>query len=161
MTYDCATMKQFFLITLFLLISHSAFSQLLIGNSASFLSGFGDHGDMYDNGFGLGVNADLKIMGQLGLTGEFAWNRWSPSSNSSNLSDINTYNLLAGGKIGLSFLYLELRMGYYFGDIEEFAVIPAAGLRLGKLDLNAGYQLSSDFNFFNFRLAYFWTGIGN
>ncbi len=104
----------------------------------------------------------MDIIGQLGLTGEFAWNRWTANSDyGSDLSDANTYNLLAGGKIGFSIIYLELRMGYYFGDIEEFAVIPAAGLRLGKLDLNAGYQLSSGFNFLNFRLAYFWTGIGN
>ena len=155
-------MRQLYLITLFLSTSQSAFSQLLVGNSASFLVGSGDHGDLYDTGFGVGFNAELDIIGQLGLTGEFAWNRWTANSDyGSDLSDANTYNLLAGGKIGFSIIYLELRMGYYFGDIEEFAVIPAAGLRLGKLDLNAGYQLSSGFNFLNFRLAYFWTGIGN
>jgi hypothetical protein len=31
-----------------------------------------DHGDMYDTGFGVGLNAGLRILGQLGIIGEFA-----------------------------------------------------------------------------------------
>ena len=136
-----------------------AYSQLLIGNSASFLSTAGDHADKYDAGFGVGFNAELKLFGQLAVTGEFAWNRWTANGDyPGDLSDANSYNLLVGGKLGLYPLYLETRVGRYLGDFEEFAVIPAAGLRLGKLDLNAGYQISSGFNFFNFRLTYYWFG---
>ena len=98
-------------------------------------------------------------MGQLGVTGEFAWNRWTANGDyGMDISDANAYNLLVGGKLGLSFFYLEMRLGQYFGDFEEFIVIPAAGIRLGKLDLNVGYQLSSDLNYANFRLGYYWLG---
>jgi len=154
-------MNYLFLIIAVLLISHSGFSQrILAGNSISYLAGAGDFGDAYDTGFGICFNTELKIIGQLGLTGEFGWNHWSGNSDypGSKMSDINVFDLLVGGKIGLWLIYLEARTGYYFGDVEEFVVIPAVGLRLGKLDLNVGYQLAENFNFVNFRLGYFWIG---
>ena len=63
---------------------------------------------------------------------------------------------MIGGKLGLSFLYLEMRTGYHFGKTDELVVIPAVGLRLGKMDLNVGYQVVGGFNFLNFRVGYFW-----
>ena len=151
--------KKVSLVAIFILLSHSAFSQFLFGNSASFLAGTGDFGERYDAGFGVGFNGELKLIGQLGITGEFAWNRWTANGdNTMDIDDANAYNLLVGGKLGLSIIYLEMRVGQYFGDFDEFVVMPAAGVRLGKLDLNAGYQFSGDLNFFNFRMAYFWFG---
>ena len=72
-----------------------------------------------------------------------------------SISDRDTFNLLVGGKVGFWLIYLEARTGYYFGDVKEFVIVPAAGIRIGKLDLNVGYQLTEDFNFINFRLGYF------
>ncbi len=152
-------MEKSLLIAIALLISYSGFSQrILAGNSISYLAGAGNFGEAYDTGFGINFNAEIKIIGQLGLTGEFGWNRWSGNSDfpGPEMSDINVYDLLVGGKIGLWLIYLEARTGYYFGGVEEFVVIPAVGLRLGKLDLNVGYQLAENFNFVNFRLGYFW-----
>ena len=90
------------MIVVLLLFSHTAYSQFLFGNSASFLTGTGNFGDGYDTGFGVGFNGELKLIGQLGITGEFAWNRWTTNGDvAMDLDDANAYNLLVGGKAGV------------------------------------------------------------
>jgi len=135
-------LNNLFLIIVALSISHSGFSQrILAGNSVSYLNGSGNFGEMYDAGFGISFNTELKIVGQFAVTGEFGWNHWKGNSDfpGSKISDTNVFDLLIGGKIGLWLIYLEARTGYYFGGVNEFVVIPAVGLRLGKFDLNLGY----------------------
>ena len=152
-------MKYLFLTAFIFCLQHQAFSQkLLAGNSISYLKAAGDFGDSYHTGFGVNFNGELNLFGQLGITGELGWNHWNADNNNPGpeLPNADAFDLLIGGKIGLSFMYLELRAGYLFGDLEEFIIIPAAGLRLGKFDLNVGYQMVSDLNYLSFRLGYFW-----
>ena len=108
----------FLVVVTILLCSHQAFSQkLLAGNSISVLSPSGNFGERYDGGFGVGFNAELGIIKQLGLTGEFGWSHWNGTSNyqGTEISDRDTFNVLVGGKIGFWLMYLEARTGYYFG----------------------------------------------
>ena len=75
-------MKYLFLVVFIFCLQHKAFSQkLLAGNSISFLSPSGNFGAGYDGGFGVGFNAELGIIKQLGLTGELGWSHWNGTSD--------------------------------------------------------------------------------
>lgn len=132
---------------------------LNFGNSVSVLVPTGDFGDVYKGGFGVNANLEAKLS-KLAVVGEFGYSAFTGDDLvGSETEDVSAWDLLAGIKLSLiGPLYIEGRTGYYFGDFDEFVVIPAVGLRFKKFDVNAGYQAAGDVNFLNFRVGYLWGG---
>ncbi|WP_422359737.1 hypothetical protein [Reichenbachiella sp.] len=133
--------------------------KLNYGNSVSVLVPTGDFGDVYKGGFGVNANFEAKLS-KIAVVGQFGYSMFTGDDlDGSELEDATAWDLLAGIKLSLlGPLYLETRTGYYFGDFDEFVVIPAVGARIKKFDFNAGYQLSGDVNFLSFRVGYLWGG---
>ncbi|HEY4652915.1 MAG TPA: hypothetical protein VIH22_00305 [Cyclobacteriaceae bacterium] len=141
------------------LISTTGFSQrLLFGNSVSFLNPIQDMGRYYQSGFGLKVNMEYEIPGTLAFVGEVGWNRW-PSKNfdGATIHAAEAVDVLAGLKVNvIGPLYAEGRTGYYFGGLDKFVLIPAAGLRIRRFDVNIGYQMLNEIKFVDTRIGLYW-----
>ncbi|MEP3389994.1 MAG: hypothetical protein ABJO02_17515 [Reichenbachiella sp.] len=150
------------LISLLLLgsiISSASAQSINYGNSLSVLIPTGDFGDLYKGGYGINANFETKLS-KIAIVGEFGYASFTGDDlDGSELKNITAWDLLAGLKVSLlGPLYIEGRMGYYFGDFDEFVLIPAVGARFKKFDLNVGYQAAGDVNFMNFRVGYLWGG---
>lgn len=153
------TLKVFLMMLIVASASTTVSAQKLIyGNSISLMAPTGDFGDVYKGGFGINANFEASFS-KIGVLGEFGYSTFAGDDDIIQVDDLSTWNLLVGAKLSLiGPLYIEGRTGYYFGDVDEFVIIPAAGVRFKKFDINAGYQAAGDFNFMNFRVGYFWGG---
>ncbi|WP_420583354.1 hypothetical protein [Reichenbachiella sp.] len=140
-------------------ISNVSAQKLNYGNSVSILVPTGNFGDLYKGGFGVNANFEAKLS-KIAIIGEFGYSMFTGNDlDGSALEDLTAWDLLAGIKLNLlGPLYIEGRTGYYFGDFDEFVLIPAVGARFKKFDLNVGYQAAGDVNFMNFRVGYLWGG---
>lgn len=153
--------KVLFITLLFIgsIVSTASAQSLTYGNSFSVLVPTGDFGKLYYGGYGLNGNLEAKLS-KIAIVGEFGYSSFMGDDlDGSDLEDVTAWNLVAGVKLSLlGPLYIEARTGYYFGDIDEFVLIPAAGARFKKFDLNVCYQAAGDVNFLNFRVGYLWGG---
>ncbi|WP_020533435.1 hypothetical protein [Flexithrix dorotheae] len=149
-------MKKAIILILFSLFCISLNAQkLIIGNGISTLIKAKNSNKPYQKtGFGINTNLEYELSEKLAITGEASWNSWG----SRIVEDPkNSVSLMAGIKVNpMRIIYFEARTGYFFGDLEKYALIPAIGARFNKFDLNAGYQVSGLYNFANIRVTYFW-----
>jgi hypothetical protein len=152
-------MKRAFLFILFTGISAAGFTQRLIyGNSVSFLNPVHDLGKLYGSGYAFKANLELRTAGPLSVSAEIGWNKWSSDQyDGVAIGDAVAIDIMGGLRLNLiGPLYTEGRAGYYFGDFDKFTLIPAAGLRLRRFDVNIGYQLLNNLHFFDTRVGIFW-----
>lgn len=146
------------LITLLLPVTLSA--QFIGGNSIAVLVPSGDFGETHTVGLGLYGNLEYELSEKSALLFELGWAQWSADDELGNsvVEDLTTWSLLGGINFSiLGPLYIEGRGGYYFNDLQEWALIPAIGLRLGKFDLNVGANVLDPVPFWNGRIGFFWA----
>ena len=133
-------------------------AQFIGGNGISIVNASGDFGETHGVGVGITGNLEYKIS-KIALIFETAYTVWSgEEALGSTFENVSSLSFMGGIKFGLiGPVYIEARAGYYTGDLDEFAVIPAIGVRLKKLDFNLGHNIQDPTQFTNFRFVYFWN----
>lgn len=130
--------------------------RLLVGNSVSLSIPAGTFMNRYTSGFGFSMNLEYQL-GKATAVGEFGWNNWFNSLTPASSGFNDTWIIAAGLRLPLIKLwYVETRTGYYFKNPDRWVLIPATGLRFGKIDINLGFSLLEDSQFAVARIAYFW-----
>ena len=165
----------FTLFALLVLLAGNTFAQdkknapekkLISGNSFQVMFPQGSLGDEYDFGWGIYGNIDYNFSKHLAWRFDLGWN--SLSGDEKIILDEDGNEQVVGGnmsvwefttglKASISILYIEARGGYFTG-INEWGVIPAAGLRLGKFDIQGNYKFLGDSNWYGARIAFYWGG---
>ncbi|HEY8510842.1 MAG TPA: hypothetical protein VIL31_02715 [Cyclobacteriaceae bacterium] len=143
-----------------LFVATATYSQRLhIGSSIGFMNPVKDLGRAYERGFRINANLEYDVPGIIAFVGEAGWNHWKiRPMDGLNLSDTDVVHVTGGLKVNvIGPLYAEGRTGYYFGDFDRFVLIPAAGLRLRRFDVNIGYQLLNDIQYVDTRVGIFWA----
>ncbi len=161
-----------------IIVNSSAFAQfdtsrIHAGNSVSFVMPMGDFKNHHDNGYGIYGNIDYDISDFLTARFDLGWNKVqggeyayidpykliatkSSSDYHFDGSDYDFWEITAGLRANVGFLYVEGRAGYFSGDLGGFGFVPAVGVRWNKFDLQASYAMVSDASFMSIRLAYYW-----
>lgn len=130
------------------------------GNSVSVISPYGELSKTHK--FGLSFNGNVEYGLRKGAAGhlvsEIGYSIWRSDESVLTSRNLTAFSTMVGYRTPLlKSVYIETRFGLFFGDIKEFVAIPAIGIRLGRLDLNLGYNMNGDPRFINGRIAYFWT----
>ena len=66
-------------------------------------------------------------------------------------------NSLAGARLKVAFLYVEGRGGYFTG-VNSWGVVPAVGLRFGRIDIQGNYNIAGEDHWGGVRVAFYWGG---
>jgi hypothetical protein len=164
-------------------VSNQMFAQIQkgdysIGAAASLIVPTGDFSSKTVNGVNTthGTGFGISAIGKYGLSdfltivGDFGWNATSQESKyvaspkkaaalkseaSAPDGNYNYFNFTAGLRANVSFLYGEVRAGYYTGDLGGFGFVPAIGAEFGKFDVQANYTFVNDLSSFGIRLGYY------
>ena len=99
----------------------------------------------FNDGWGLGLTADIKLPGRLGLTGSFGYMYADVAeTQSGGISSVKAYPLRAGLKYRpLPFFYFKMEAGaaqVKGEDKKAFIVSPGVGIRVLAFDLQAKYE---------------------
>ena len=148
-----------FLITLFLVTPMITFAQFRGGVGAGYLNAIGEFADTHGAGFNVAAIGEYEFS-TVSLLAELGYNTFFVKDDLIlPFEDVSAVSFTAGIQATLKDpLYIEMRLGYYFGDIEETAAIIAPGLRFDKFDVNVGFNVLAPTPFFNLRFGYFLFG---
>ena len=151
-------MKRLFIL-LFLVTPLFAFAQFRGGLGAGYLAPIADFADTHSGGFNVAAIGEYEFS-TVTVVGELGYNSFSAKKDLIiPRNDLNSVSLMGGIQAELKApLYIEMRLGYYFGDLDATAAIIAPGLRFGKFDINAGVNVLAPNAFFNLRAAYLLFG---
>ena len=152
------TMKRFFFI-LFLLVPIITFAQFRGGVGAGYLNAMGDFANTHGAGFNVAALGEYEFS-TVSVVAELGYNTFFVKDDLIlPIQDVSSVSFTGGVQATLKDpVYIEMRLGYYFGDIDETAAIIAPGLRFDKLDINIGFNVLAPTPFFNLRLGYFLFG---
>ncbi len=132
--------------------------KLVTGNSITLGFPIGDMEGMYDMGWGIYGNVDYNF--SKFLTGRFDLG-WSTFSNNLapvegiEFDNLDIWEFTGGLRANISVFYLEGRGGYFTG-INQWGVVPAVGLRFGKLDIQGSLTVAGDYHWGGVRIGYYW-----
>ncbi len=135
-------------------------AQSIGGFSLAIILPSGEFSDTHAAGVGFYGNFEHQFTEKFAFvaeTGGASWTALDEETNEYVEQDINTISVMAGANYKfLGPLYAEGRAGYYFRDLNKFALIPAVGLRLGRFDVNLGANVIDPYPFLNLRVGFFW-----
>ncbi|MBA2746992.1 MAG: hypothetical protein H0U44_12265 [Flavisolibacter sp.] len=125
----------------------------------------GDLQSKYENGFGAGIGADIKLPGKLGLTGSMGILRFGGKNIehqgvNEKVKALMATPLRVGIKYRLPIVYLKLESGTVKlndGNGSALILSPGAGIRIFGLDVQAKYETwirSNPYSFYGIRAAY-------
>lgn len=147
------------LITLFLLVPFFTFAQFKGGLGAGYMAAIGDFSRTHGSGFNVVALGEYEfdgfsILGELGYNSFFAKDdRLLPIEDVSGMSFTTGIHAVLKDPV-----YVEMRIGYYFGDFGDTALVFAPGLRFDKFDVNFGVNFLAPIPFFNLRFGYLLFG---
>ena len=131
------------------------------GSSFSLAFPMGDMDGVYDMGYGIYGNIDYNFSSFLAARFDLGWNTFKTT----DIKDLDTglaldeklnvWEITGGLRAKIAIFYVEARGGYFTG-IKEWGVVPAVGLRLGKLDIQGSYTVAGDYQWASARVAYYW-----
>lgn len=139
--------------------------KLIGGNSFNIMIPQGKLADTYDHGFGFFGNFDYNLNKHFALRFDLGWNDVSGEETTivdqdgtvhTNHPNMSVWEFTGGLKAGVSIFYLEGRGGYYTG-IGQWGIVPAAGLRIKKFDIQGSYTFAGEYEWFSARIAYYWA----
>ncbi|RUA25143.1 MAG: hypothetical protein DSY76_06910 [Bacteroidetes bacterium] len=158
-------------ILIFSLLTVFAFSMQLKAQDSGWKSGNSisvgfpvNNLNQYTHSIGVYGNVDYNFNKHFAARFDLGWNdfsgpekTWIDQSGNTHTDQPNmsVWEFTAGLRVQVSILYIEARGGYYTG-INSWGVTPAVGLRLGKFDLQANYNIADKYEWGGIRLAYYW-----
>lgn len=161
--------RTFFTLAILTLISTSTYAQeekkFISGNSLNIFLPQGTLAETYDHGFGIYANFDYNLNKYFAVRGDLGWNDVSGPETSyldssgvihTNHPNRSIWEFTAGMKAQVSILYLEIRGGYFSG-VNEWGIVPAAGIRIKKIDIQGSYTFAGENNWASVRLGYYWS----
>jgi hypothetical protein len=159
--------------TTLLIISLTVFSQLTNAQLKGFSIGpyaerawpGGNFEKLYNNGIGVGVGADVKLPGNLGLTGSlgvlrFTGKEFSKDGVNEEIPALTATPIRVGIKYKLPLVYLKLEAGSAGMNDEKgggMVFSPGAGIRILGLDVMVSYESwirSNSYSFWGLRASY-------
>ena len=162
-------MKVFFLTVLLAgMVSFTANAQkkerkLVSGNSVSFGFPTGNMASTYNFGWGIYGNIDYNLVKFLALRFDLGYNSFSgpditdPVTGLPDTPKMNVWEFTAGARLKVAFLYVEGRGGYFTG-VNSWGVVPAVGLRFGRIDIQGNYNIAGEDHWGGVRVAFYWGG---
>lgn len=165
--------KAKFFFTTFALLAFIAASHAQQNNEKSFIGGTslnvmfpqGTLGDTYNHGVGIYGNLDYNFNKHFALRADLGWNDLSGPETSyadstgtihTNHPNMSVWEITGGFKLSASIVYVEARGGYFTG-LNEWGFVPAAGLRIGKFDIQASYSFVGDNEWISGRIGFYWA----
>lgn len=139
--------------------------KLIGGNSISFVVPQGKLAETYDFGLGFFGSIDYNLndnfalrldLGSVDLSGPETQYTDPNGVVHVNHPERTVWELSVGARAKASIFYVEGRAGYFF-SFKEVGFVPAAGLRIGKFDLQGNYAIANKDEYFSVRLGYYWA----
>lgn len=139
-------------------------TKLISGNSFNVLLPQGKFADTYDHGFGIYANFEYAFNEHFAARFDLGWNDVSGSETSYidtigtvhvNHPNMSVWEFTGGFKASISIFYTEIRGGYFTG-VKNWGFVPAAGIRIGKFDIQANYSFVGDSEWASARIGYYW-----
>jgi hypothetical protein len=104
----------------------------------------GGFGDTHGTGYTLGAQGELRLI-TFSVYGDAALSRFSGNEdNGVEFDDINVWELALGGRLFFGPIHVGGQYGYAKGDLDQQLIRPEVGVRLGKLNAFAQYQLNHE-----------------
>ena len=143
------------------------------GNSFNLGFPMGDMESLYDMGYGIYANFDYNFSSFLAARFDVGWNSFSGTDVTQDLGlksasayeapvvamdNLNIWEFTGGLRAKIAVFYVEARGGYFTG-INEWGVVPAVGLRFGRLDIQGSYTVAGKYQWAGARVGfYYWGG---
>jgi len=128
------------------------------GLAASYVNPKGDFEQFVGDGFGLTAIFDYPLAGVVNITGSMGWYQFSGVTliEGTNVkTDSSTlWEFAAGPQIDFGMLYCGVEGGYYT-DLDEWGLVPNAGIRKDLLDFSLRYKVTDDGKFMALRAGFF------
>ena len=134
------------------------------GNSFSVAFPVGNM-ELYNKGFGVYGNFDYNFNENFAFRFDLGWNDFSGPERTwidqsgkvhSDHPNMSIWEFTTGFRAKISILYVEARGGYYTG-VDSWGYTPAVGIRLGKFDVQANFNVAGDYHWGGVRLAYYYA----
>ena len=129
------------------------------GNSVTFGFPVGDMESLYDFGWGIYADFDYNFSKFLIARFDLGWNTFSGTYKDELGLDVDRkqdiWEFTGGLRAKIAMFYVEGRGGYFTG-INEWGVVPAVGIRLGKIDIQGSLTVAGDYHWGGARIAYYW-----
>ncbi len=119
--------------------------------------------DNYNHGFGVYSNFDYNLNEHFTIRLDIGWNDFSGpekeyiDQNGNKHYDhpnMSVWEFTAGLRAGVGPVYLEGRGGYFTG-VSSWGFVPAVGVKVWKLDIQAGYTFASEKEWGVIRVGYY------
>ena len=119
----------------------------------------GDFGDVLDSGFGIHALARHPVAPLVTLTGDAGWTTFSTQDLTTDVGgysfelggdNVDIWNFTAGARVALMPMGLGLEYGY-FSEVDEWSLVPNAGVSFSKLAVDLRYKATGDANWFELR----------
>lgn len=147
------------------LATHAQLKGFSIGVYAEAARPTGDFSETNKNGFGIGLNADIKLPGKLGLMGSagymhFAGKTVQTNEGSTKMPAVNAFPVRAGLKFRMiPLVYFKVEGGVATFTSDEgsaFILSPGVGIRILGLDVQAKYEawLKNDYRFWGIKAGF-------
>lgn len=136
-------------------------AKLVSGNSITVGFPTGNMASDYDFGYGVYYNLDYSLNSLLVGRFDLGWNTFSGPDGTDPITGLpvevqqNVWEFTAGMRMKLSVFYLEGRGGYFTG-VNAWGVVPAVGLRFGKLDIQGNLTIAGENQWGGARIGYYW-----
>jgi len=142
------------------------------GNSFNLAFPMEDMEGMYEMGYGIYANFDYNFSSFLAARFDFGWNSFNGTDLTSDLGlksafeyevpvvttdNLSVWEFTGGLRAKIAVFYVEARGGYFTG-INEWGVVPAVGLRLGRLDIQGSYTVAGDYQWAGARVGFYYGG---
>ena len=109
--------------------------------------------DSYDSGLGIYGNVDYNFSNFLAARFDLGWNTFDDLSPDGGR--FNVWEFTGGLRAKIAVFYVEVRGGY-FTRINEWAAVPAVGLRFGRLDFQFNLMANGNTAWAGARVGYYW-----
>ena len=124
----------------------------------------GDFGDLYKSGFGIHALLKRPVTPLATITADVGWTSFNSEDLNLDLGEIGSipfsgdnidvWNFTGGAKVNLLPLGLGLEYGY-FTKVDEWGLVPFAGMGFSKLDLTVRYKATGDAKWWELRVGLF------
>lgn len=128
------------------------------GLAASYVTPRGDFEQVVSDGGGASAIFDYPFSGIINITGSLGWYTFKGRTliEGTNIkTDSSTlWEFAAGPQADFGVLYLGLEGGYYT-ELNEWGLVPNAGIRKGMIDLGVRFKVTEDAKFMAVRVGFF------
>ena len=138
--------------------------KLVSGNSFNVMLPQGKMAKTYEHGFGVYANFDYNFSKHFAARLDIGWNDVSGPETTyldtlgmvhTNHPNMSVWEFTGGFRASISVFYVEIRGGYFTG-VKEWGFVPAAGVRLGKFDIQGNYSFVGESEWAAARISYYW-----